>query len=98
TNAALRFRMPEKTPATPAPAAEKSAAKNPRGRTRVEHAVERTVFVMRGEKPEPVQIKTGISDGIFTEVTDGLNEEDRFVVSMTSPRATPPPANPFGGG
>ena len=38
-------------------------------------ARERTVYVLRGSKAEPVQIKTGISDGSTTEVLEGLEEK-----------------------
>ena len=54
-------------------------------------------------RPQPVRIKTGISDGAYTEVTDGLNEGDRVITSVKLPQAqaaTPPPSgtSPFGGG
>jgi HlyD family secretion protein len=51
-------------------------------------------------KPKPVQIKTGISDGIVTEVTEGLKEGDKVVTAeLSSPSASSsPPANPFSGG
>ena len=31
---------------------------------------------MKNNKPEPVQVKIGITDGINTEVTDGLAENE----------------------
>jgi hypothetical protein len=46
---------------------------------------------------KPVQIKTGISDGIDTEVISGLNEGDQIVTSAISAGAAPA-TNPFGGG
>jgi HlyD family secretion protein len=58
------------------------------------------VYVLSGGRPQPAQIKTGISDGVVTEVTDGLKEEDRVVtaeLTSKSPSASPP-ANPFSGG
>jgi HlyD family secretion protein len=45
------------------------------------------------------QIKTGISDGVMTEVVEGLNEGDLVVTAAILPvtsEARPP--NPFGGG
>jgi HlyD family secretion protein len=54
-------------------------------------------------KPKPVQIKVGISDGMMTEVTEGLEEGQQIITgvittdSMAS-RPTGPAANPFGGG
>jgi hypothetical protein len=53
-------------------------------------------------KPEPVRIKTGISDGAYTEVTDGLTEGQPVITSVKLPQAqvTPAPTggSPFGGG
>jgi len=59
-----------------------------------------TVYVLDDQKKlVPVTIKTGISDGIFTEVTDGLKEGDIVVNSSVGGDAqTAPGANPFGGG
>jgi HlyD family secretion protein len=46
-----------------------------------------------------VQIKTGISDGVVTEVVEGLKEGDRVVTAeMASKSAAATPANPFSGG
>jgi HlyD family secretion protein len=47
-----------------------------------------------------VQIKTGISDGVMTEVIEGLKEGDSVItaeLASKSPGASPPP-NPFSGG
>jgi hypothetical protein len=47
-------------------------------------------------------VKTGISDGAYTEVTDGLKEGDAVITAAKSPQAqaAAPPAgtSPFGGG
>jgi HlyD family secretion protein len=52
--------------------------------------------------PQPVRVKTGISDGSFTEVTDGLKEGDSVITSVKMPQieAAAPPGgqSPFGGG
>jgi HlyD family secretion protein len=53
--------------------------------------------------PEPLRIKTGISDGAFTEITEGLKEGDAVITSVKFPQAqaaaTPPQGtSPFGGG
>ena len=68
----------------------------------------RTVYVLPesgkpGEvvEPKPVQIKVGITDGLATEVLEGLEEGDRVVTGMILPVSTSGPAqpsNPFGGG
>src|SRR6184192_3118227 len=74
-NAALRYRPAE------AASAEMSSAKvasggptsrtpgsGQRGAGRERRPSERTVYVLSGGRPNPVQIKTGISDGVVTEV------------------------------
>src|SRR5437762_13322498 len=70
-----------------------------RGGRRERGTSERTVYLLSGQ-PQPVQIKTGISDGVVTEVIEGLKEGDRVVtaeLASKSPAASPPP-NPFSGG
>jgi HlyD family secretion protein len=59
-----------------------------------------TVYMVNSDKKlEPVQIKTGISDGIFTEVVDGLKEGDQVVTGSSAADALPAAtSNPFGGG
>ncbi|MFL6519021.1 MAG: efflux RND transporter periplasmic adaptor subunit [Chthoniobacterales bacterium] len=105
-NSALRFRMPDQTP-TAAPRRDPSAGPrqpgsgNKPGGNRPERRVERTVYVLASgsSKPTPATIKTGISDGVTTEVLEGLKEGDRVVTGMTESGAAPTPANnPFGGG
>src|SRR5690349_23672409 len=65
-----------------------------------EHRADRTVYVLSFGRPKPVQIKTGISDGIVTEVTEGLKEGDNVVTAeLTSPSASSSQStNPFSGG
>jgi HlyD family secretion protein len=60
---------------------------------------DRTVYVLSGGQPKPVQIKTGISDGVVTEVVEGLKEGDRVVTAelTSAPPAASTPTNPFGG-
>jgi HlyD family secretion protein len=56
---------------------------------------------LAGNIPKPTQIKTGISDGIATEVASGLNEGDKVItaeVSSGSAASPGSPANPFSGG
>jgi len=105
-NSALRFRMPDQTP-TAAPKRDQSAGPrqpgggNKPGGNRPERRVERTIYVLASgaSKPTAVTIKTGISDGVTTEVLEGLKEGDRVVTGMTESGAAPTPAsNPFGGG
>ena len=98
-NAALRYRPADATSGemgsrSPAPAGSRGGA----GRER--RTSERTVYVLPGSQPKPVQIKTGISDGVVTEVVEGLKEGDRVVTAELSskPAAPSAPANPFSGG
>jgi HlyD family secretion protein len=82
------------------------AAHRPRG----ERQVSRTVYVLadkgdggeaQNAKPKPAQIKVGISDGINTEVVEGLEEGARVVtgvISLGGSAPGSPPSNPFGGG
>src|SRR5260370_3368797 len=97
-NAALRYRPAEATPGeirarSPGPARARARA----GR---ERRNERTVYVLSGSRPHAVQIRAGISDGVMTEVVDGLKEGDRVVTAelTATAAAASPPANPFGGG
>lgn len=49
---------------------------------------------------KPVQIKTGITDGAFTEVLDGLKEGDVIATGVSIPNAAPissTGSSPFGG-
>jgi HlyD family secretion protein len=98
-NAALRYRPPDATPAeirsrSPAPAGARGGG----GRER--RTSERTVYVLSRGQPKPVQIRTGISDGIATEVIEGSKEGDRVVTAelTATANAPSPPANPFSGG
>lgn len=51
------------------------------------------------EKLKPVQIKTGISDSMFTQVLDGLKENDEVVVrQVVQNDVAERKSNPFGGG
>ena len=106
-NAALRYRPAE------AASAEMSSAKVASGgstsRTpgsaqrdagRERRPSERTVYILSGGRPKSVQIKTGISDGVVTEVIEGLKEGDRVITAELASKssAASTPANPFSGG
>ncbi len=102
-NAALRFRPPESTTNAPPagatagggpPAGNAPSGQHPKG----EHRPTRPVYVLKNGKPEPVQVKIGITDGVYTEITDGLSESNNVVTfasfkqGSTSAQAN----NPFG--
>jgi HlyD family secretion protein len=103
-NAALRYR-PADAAAEPRAASFQAAGavstppsgQRPTGAR--EHKPERTVYVLSFGRPKAAQIKTGISDGIVTELTEGLKEGDQVVTAeLSAPSASSsPPANPFSG-
>src|ERR1041385_2879190 len=99
-NAALRFRLPENKGSEGRFLATKgSRDAGPRDHVSDEFRTERTVYVLPNgaRQPMPVQIKTGISDGAFTEVLDGLAPGDMVVTALlASNTMTPQAANPFG--
>src|SRR6185369_13524386 len=82
-NAALRYRPPNATPV------ERRTGTSRPGRPAegrsggVSEGTERTVYVLPSGagRPQAAQIKTGISDGILTEVVEGLKEGDRVVTA-----------------
>ena len=97
-NAALRFRPPDaaKTAATPG-ASPPPGGKPGRGRERGA-ALERTIYVWQSGRAQPVAVKLGISDGIFTEALDGLKENDAVITGSSTPVVAPPGNNPLSGG
>jgi HlyD family secretion protein len=100
-NGALRYRPADAVAATSSQPRSVSSSGGQGQRTLLarERRTERTVYVLSFGRPKPVQIKTGISDGIVTEVTEGLKEGDKVVTAeLASPSAAAsPPANPFSG-
>jgi HlyD family secretion protein len=101
-NAALRYRPPDAAPVETRKTVPSRTGRPASGRSSPQEGTPRTVYVLPSgaSRPQPRQIKTGISDGIVTEVVEGLKEGDRVVTAeLSSTTAAPsPPANPFGGG
>jgi HlyD family secretion protein len=97
-NAAFRYRPADSAPPPNAPSLTGKPGPRAPGRDRPRN--ERTIYVLSGGKPKPVQIKIGISDGIVTEVTEGLKQGDPVVTAAVSTASAgqSPAANPFGGG
>ena len=102
-NAALRFRPPESTTnALPAgatagggpPAGNAPSGQRPKG----EHRPTRPVYILKSGKLAPVQVKIGITDGVYTEITDGLSESNNVVTfaSFKQGGASSQANNPFG--
>jgi HlyD family secretion protein len=104
-NAALRYRPAEAGPPSSQNTANQGGSRPPgamrQGMGRREQKTsERTVYVLSGSRLTPVQIKTGISDGVVTEVVEGLKEGDLVVTAEMAAKSQPAstPANPFSAG
>ena len=78
----------------------RSSSGTRRGTGQESRSSERTVYAFSGSRPQSVQIRTGISDGVVTEVIEGLKEGDRVVTGELASKSSAPssPANPFSGG
>ena len=100
SNAALRFHPPEEAPPAPSPGAPAGRRGGGHGGGKGgAHPVEKTIYLLESGRPKPVKIKTGITDGIFTEVTDGVKEGDAAVTAAIGKSAAADETNnPFGGG
>jgi HlyD family secretion protein len=95
-NAALRFKptlvRPDRAGAAPVPAAERLQGAKPGApvspdRAGGEPKAKPTVWIPDLTGPRPVEIKTGLSDGNFTEVVAGeLKEGDDVIVGIEAPR------------
>jgi HlyD family secretion protein len=115
-NAALRFRPPDfadtnapangPLSATSSPAGGGGQRGNGGGKSRGSRFL-RTIYVLAdgpraGEKvPKPAQVRIGISDGVYTQIVDGLHEGDEVITGQilaAGALAQQAPSNPFGGG
>ena len=103
-NSALRFRMPDETSAPvvkrdPSAGGRQAGGKAP---PRGERRPERGVYVLppNSSKPTKVTVRTGISDGVSTEVLEGLKENDQVVTAITEGATanSTPATNPFASG
>jgi HlyD family secretion protein len=86
-NAALRFRPP--------PDVAQLAGRPGKGKGKdKENDGKRTVWVLRGAQLAPVLVRTGLTDGSLTEITEGGVREGELVVTevITKPGANAPPA------
>jgi multidrug efflux pump subunit AcrA (membrane-fusion protein) len=97
-NSALRFRPPEpQTTATGTPEAKpRNGGRPPKGAR-----PDRKVHLLNpgSSTPEPVPVKLGISDNLYTEVLGGLEEGANLVTGLKTPpaAAVKPSANPMSG-
>ena len=103
-NAALRFRPPESTTnAVPKVAAGGTGSpgrwwRRPPASMAKGNIVRPAPFTFsRTANRKPVQVKTGITDGIYTEITDGLSESNNVVTfaSYKQGSASAQANNPF---
>ncbi|HEY1787773.1 MAG TPA: efflux RND transporter periplasmic adaptor subunit [Verrucomicrobiae bacterium] len=111
SNAALRFHPDDETNSMAGPESAQSfgggsfasGGQHGHGQKAARQVSVHTVYVLSGQgrdvKLKPVQIHTGISDGIYTEVVSGLKEGDQVVTSsfMMGSSNSRPSSNPFGG-
>jgi HlyD family secretion protein len=97
-NSALRFRPPE-----PQTTAANGTEPKPRtgGRPPKGARPDRKVHLLRpgASTPEPLPVKLGISDNLYTEVLGGLEEGATLITSLKTPAAAAvkPSANPMSG-
>jgi HlyD family secretion protein len=104
-NAALRFRPPPEllAPKEGPPSGSASAAvppkypRPPRGDGATTDR--RTVWLLRGDRPAPVSIRVGVSDGTLSEVVDGDVKEGDLAITEANTGKGPggPSAAPFRG-
>ncbi len=91
---------PANAPGAHGPGMEKGHGSGQHG----ERSPTRTIYVLdksnKDAKPTPVQIKIGLSDGIYTEVKDGLTEGQEVIIGLSMPmdQGGGRPGGPFGGG
>jgi HlyD family secretion protein len=104
-NAALRFKPPtegggdamQKAARTGQGGPGGAASQLPGGRRRGGSAKGQTVYTLSAEKkPSPAEVRTGISDGRFTQVVSGnVKEGDSVIVGVATSKVEGPP--PMGG-
>jgi HlyD family secretion protein len=108
SNSALRFHPDDDTNSLAGPESAQSFAGIPAGGhhghgQKAPPQSVHTVYVLSGDGPDaklkPVQIHTGISDGIYTEVVSGLKEGQQVVSGdfIMATSGSHPSENPFGG-
>lgn len=93
SNAALRYRPLKSDSAT--------STSKPASKSKDDPNTRRVYLVPENPTDEPkmVAIKIGLSDGLQTEVLEGLKEDDVVItLRKPTPGSGPPMGNPFGGG
>jgi uracil-DNA glycosylase len=59
---------------------------------------EAVVWVLRNNKPQPVQVEIGVADNTNTLLLSGLDEGDEVIVGGGPPAEDDQQRSPFGGG
>jgi HlyD family secretion protein len=97
-NAALRFRPPATARSQPSSSSTRDASR--RGHapgtqgSPGDGATGRTLYALRGSELRPVPVKTGLTDGTFTEVIEGdLAEGDSVVTEILGSESPTPTGN-----
>jgi len=90
-NAALRFRPPASLAGSDAAPDAGKRSRGASGRPATGDAGDsRTVWVVRAGTPQPVLLRTGLTDGTVTEVVSGdVHDGDAAVVETISADAAP---------
>jgi len=109
-NAAMRFKPPAELLAPAAPSGGAAAAQRPtaggpgaggapgaasrHGRGAGGPSDQKQVWVLRGDKPTPINVKVGVSDGTLSEIVEGdVKEGDEVVTDIaTGGKSGGPPA------
>ncbi len=99
-NSALRYKPTESGASASSAPPSGFRGEGRRGASGDGAAPTKRVYVLQNGKPEPLEVKTGLTDGIYTEVTEGLPEGTEVVTNQFIPGATPTPppssSSPFG--
>ena len=103
SNAALRFHPADEAPAAATASAGSSGGHSSHhgtghGGKGAPAPMEKTIYLLKNGAPQPVKVKTGITDGISTEVTEGLQAGDEAITVAIGKSADTATNNPFGGG
>jgi HlyD family secretion protein len=91
-NAALRYRPP--SPPSPGAAPPRSSPRPGAA------GPPKRVHVLRNGSPVPVDVESGLTDGVMTEIVSGLSEGDEVITGQITPSRSArssSPLNPFGG-
>ncbi len=107
-NAAFRVKLPKdvKKDTTVEADTREPVRKHGRSPQRQDQPVSRTIYILSrradgtlDQTPKPVKVKTGISDGAFTQLIEGLKEGDEVITFIKpSDKAASPTSSPLSGG